>query len=250
MIPKKGRPCHIRVPTACQHFHPASVLFVCDPHDLGILDANKFQKEGLMEVLVLFDSKGGNVYKLALAIAKGISQVDGVEPRIRRVKETTPLDVIRDNESWSKFYDFKVSEVQEAVLDDLVQTEGLALGSPTRFGNPTPAIANFLESAGPLWLSGALAGKVAGVFTSTGTMHGGNEITLVTMMIPLMHLGYIIVPVGYTDPYVATTDRGGTPYGPSSLSGSEANEGPTEAELSIASTFGKRLAEITKKVRS
>jgi len=203
-----------------------------------------------MEVLVLFDSKGGNVYKLALAVAEGIEQVDGMKARIRRVKETTPLDVIRSNENWSKFYDFKVSTVQEVALDDLVETEGLAMGSPTRYGNMTPALANFLESTGRLWFHGALVGKVAGVFTSTGSMHGGNEMTLATMMIPLMHLGYIIVPMGYTDSNVLTTDRGGTPYGPSSVSGPRGDQEPSETELAVARSFGKRLAEITKKVRS
>ena len=203
-----------------------------------------------MEILVLLDSKGGHVYELAKAIAGGIQEVEGTEVRMRRVKETTPLDVIRGNEEWSKFYDFKMKEIPEATLDDLTECDGLAMGCPTRYGNVTPALGNFLESWGPLWVSGALVNKVAGVFASTGTMHGGNETTLISMMFPLMHLGYVIVPMGYTHPGVTETDLGGTPYGPTSVSNKEKpGELISETEAAIARAFGKRLAEITKKLR-
>ena len=203
-----------------------------------------------MEILVLFDSKYGNVYALAKAIAEGIGQVEGVTARLRRPKETTPMEVVRADERRSKFYDFITNEVPEATLDDLVQTEGLALGSPTRYGNISPAMGNFIESTGQLWLKGALIGKAAGVFCSTSSLHGGQETTLLTMMIPLTHLGFILVPMGYTDPGLMTTTRGGTPYGPTSVSGPMADQGPDEIELQIARAFGRRLAEVTKKLRS
>ena len=203
-----------------------------------------------MEILVLFDSKGGHVYELAKAVAAGIEEVPDMQVRMRRVKETTPLDIIRADDEWSKFYDFKMKEIPEAVLSDLSECDGLAMGCPTRYGNVTPAMGNFLESCGPLWVTGALVNKVAGVFTSTGTMHGGNETTLVSMMLPLMHLGYVIVPMGYTHPGVTETDLGGTPYGPTSVSNKEkAGELISETEAAIARAFGKRLAEITKKLR-
>jgi NAD(P)H dehydrogenase (quinone) len=109
-------------------------------------------------------------------------------------------------------------------------------------------MANFIESTGGLWFKGALVGKVAGVFTSTGTMHGGNEATLLAMFRPLAHLGYIIVPMGYTDQNVMTTTRGGTPYGPSSVS-NLGTPSPNDSELQIARAFGRRLAETTKKLR-
>ena len=160
------------------------------------------------------------------------------------------MEVIRSNETWSKFYDLVTAEIPEATLDDLVETDGLALGSPTRYGNIAPTMGNFLESTGPLWVKGALVGKPAGVFCSTGTMHGGNEATLLTMMIPLIHLGYIIVPLGYVDPGVMKTTLGGTPYGPTSVSEPRKNLGPDETELRLARVFGKRLAEIAKKLRS
>jgi len=203
-----------------------------------------------LEILVLFDSKGGNAYALAKAVAEGIREVEGMQPRIRRPKETTPMEVIRADKTWSEFYDFKIREIPEATLDDLVETEGLALGSPTRYGNMTPAMANFIESVGRLWATGALMGKAAGVFASTGTMHGGNELTLITMMVPLIHLGYIIVPLSYTDPGVMQTTRGGTPYGPTSVTGLPDYQGATDIELRLCRAFGKRLAEITKKLRA
>ena len=194
-----------------------------------------------MEILILFDSKGGHVYELAKAIVEGIREVPDVQVRLRRVKETTPLDVIRSNEEWSKFYDIKMKEVPEAVLSDLSECDGLAMGCPTRYGNMTPSMGNFLESCGPLWVTGALVNKVAGVFSSSGTMHGGNETTLISMMFPLMHLGYVIVPMGYTHPGVMETDLGGTPYGPTSVSNKEKpGELISETEAAIARAFGKR----------
>lgn len=202
-----------------------------------------------MEVLVLFDSKTGNTYELAKAIAEGISQVEGMEPRIRRVAETTPMEVVRADAKRSEFYDFISKEVPEATLQDLQETEGVAIGSPTRYGNPTPSMGNFIESTGPLWVSGALVGEPAGVFCSTTTMHGGNEATLLTMMIQLMHLGFIIVPMGYCNPGVLNTRTGGTPYGPSDVSGTHEGK-PDETELEIARAFGMRLAETTKKLRA
>lgn len=203
-----------------------------------------------MEILVLFDSKTGNTYALAQAVAEGIRQVEGVQPRMRRVSETAPMEVVRADPKRSAFYDFITKEVPEATLQDLQETDGLAMGSPTRYGNPTPSMGNFIESTGPLWVSGALVGEPAGVFCSTATMHGGNEATLLTMMIQLMHLGFIIVPMGYTDAGVQHTKSGGTPYGPSDVSGLDETHGPDEVETTIARAFGKRLAEITLKLRS
>ncbi len=203
-----------------------------------------------MEIMVLFDSKTGNTYELAKAIAEGMREVEGMNVRMRRVKETTPMEVVRADKDCSTFYDSITKEVPEATLKDMEETEGVAFGSPTRFGNTSPAMGNFLESLGGLWFKGALLGKVAGVFCSTGTMHGGNEATLLTLMVPLMHLGYIITPMGYSDAAVTSTQAGGTPYGPSTVTGGQPAKPLDESELKIARTFGKRLAETTKKLRS
>lgn len=197
---------------------------------------------------MLFDSKGGHTYELAKAVAQGIEQVVDMKARIRYPKETTPIEVIRSDQGWSEFYDFKTRELQEVAIDDVAETDGLAMGSPTRFGNMTPALGNFIESLGSLWSSGALIGKPAGVFCSTSSMHGGNELTLISMMIPLMHLGYIIVPAGYTTASAGTTSRGGTPYGPTSVS-SIGEAGLTDDEHAICLAFGKRLAEVAMKLK-
>lgn len=202
-----------------------------------------------MEVLVLFDSKGGHTYKLAEAVVEGVEQVEGVKARVRFVKETTPLEVIRNNSEWSKFYDWKTANLKEATLDDMSECDGLVMGCPTRYGNVTPALSNFIESMGPLWVKGVLVGKPGGVFTSTGTMHGGQETTLISMMFPLTHLGYIIVPIGYSDPAVSHTLRGGTPYGASSVSGPDGSQWPDEMELCVARAHGRRVAEIAKKLK-
>ncbi len=200
-----------------------------------------------MEILVLFDSKGGHVYKFAQGIVEGIEQVDGVKARVRRVKEVTPMEVIRGNAKWSEFYDWKEANVPEVTHEDMTECAGLVMGSPTRYGNVTPALGNFIESLGPLWTNDSLFGKPAGVFTSTGTMHGGQETTLVSMYFALAHLGYIIVPVGYAEPAVARTSRGGTPYGASNMAGMP-DEWPDEMELSVARALGKRVAETARKL--
>ncbi|MHB0911988.1 MAG: NAD(P)H:quinone oxidoreductase [Armatimonadota bacterium] len=198
-----------------------------------------------MEILVLFDSKGGYTYKLGQAVAEGILSV-GEQARIRQVPETTPVEVIRANEEWSKFYDWKEANVPKAQLSDLTECDGFAVGSPTRYGNMTPSMGNFIESTGPLWVSGALVNKPVGFFMSSTTMHGGQETTLISMMFPFMHHGCLIVPMGYTNPGIGATDRGGTPYGPSYVSGG--TEHPSETEAEIARAFGRRLVEITRKM--
>lgn len=203
-----------------------------------------------MEILVLFHSKSGVTYRLAKAVAEGIEEVEGMKARMRRVSNTTPIEAIRAVKKYSDFYDFIVKEVPEATLDDLLETEGVAMGSPTRYGNLAPSLGNFLESTGKLWLSNVLLGKVGGVFCSSNTMHGGNETTLVTMMLPLMHLGYTIVPLTFADLGVTKALRGGTPYGPSAVSALGDPQVPSDEELRLARVFGKRLAEITKKLRS
>ncbi len=199
-----------------------------------------------MEILVLFHSRYGTVYRLAKEIASGINDVQGVQARVRRSREVAPIEIIRSNPRWSAMYDKLEREVPEVSLSDLAETQGIALGSPTRYGNIEPSLGNFLETVGELWTKGSLLGKVGGVFCSTGTMHGGNETTLITMMLPLMHLGYIIMPLSYCDPGVSFTERGGTPYGPSCVAGTNDDKGPDDIELALCRIFGRRLAETTK----
>nr|MDQ2995063.1 NAD(P)H:quinone oxidoreductase [Pseudomonadota bacterium] len=135
-------------------------------------------------------------------------------------------------------------------LEELAQCDGLVLGSPTRFGNMAAPLKHFIDSTSSLWFSGKLAGKPAGVFTSTASMHGGQETTLVSMMWPLLHQGMLIVGIPYTEPDLTNTHSGGTPYGPSHLAGADSNLPMTEEELRLCKAFGKRLAECAVKLKS
>ena len=136
-----------------------------------------------------------------------------------------------------------------AQLADLEWADGIAMGSPTRFGNMASQMKNFIDQAGPLWAQGALEGKAATCFTSTGTMHGGQESTIITMWIPLVHLGMLVFGVPYSEPEINYTDRGGSPYGASTVSGSKNDWQPNETELSVAWKQGRRLAVLTHKLR-
>jgi NAD(P)H dehydrogenase (quinone) len=137
-----------------------------------------------------------------------------------------------------------------ANLEDLRETDALVLGSPTRFGNMAAPLKYFLDGTAALWLSGALAGKPAGVFTSTQTMHGGQETTLVSMMLPLLHHGMILVGLPYTERALNETQRGGTPYGASHVSGGMSPAALSEAEKSLAQALGRRIAALSVQLNS
>jgi NAD(P)H dehydrogenase (quinone) len=184
---------------------------------------------------------------MAKEIAAGVNEVEGMKARLRRSEEIAPMAIIESQERWKDCYETLQKEVPVATLDDLSETQGLILGSPTRYGNIEPSLGNFLETLGPLWISGTLLGKIGGVFCSTSTQHGGNEATLLTMMVPLMHLGYTIMPLGYCDPEVMSTAKGGTPYGPTTVAGGNDDEGPNEVELKLCRVFGRRIATLAKK---
>ena len=191
-------------------------------------------------ILVLYYSRNGSTKRLAYKIAQGIEQ-QGCEARIRTVPpvsnqigETQPG--IPDNG------DIYVNH------DDLKCCSGLALGSPTRFGNMASSMKHFWDGTSNLWLSGALVDKPACVFTSSGSLHGGQETTLMSMMIPLLHHGMVMVGLPYTLPELQTTQRGGTPYGVSHVSGLEGQEQLTKEEIALAIAQGSRLAAMAKKL--
>lgn len=196
-----------------------------------------------MEILVLYYSRHGAVRTMANLIARGVESVAPVRARLRTVPAvSTVTEATADS--------IPDSGDPYAELDDLQECVGLAMGSPTRFGNMAAPLKYFLDSTAGLWLSGALSGKPAAVFTSTGTMHGGQETTLTSMMLPLLHHGMLIVGLPYTEPALNRTRTGGTPYGASHLAGTR-NELPVsddEGELSIA--LGRRLAEAAVKLQS
>ncbi|NWG86946.1 MAG: NAD(P)H:quinone oxidoreductase [Hydrogenophilaceae bacterium] len=193
------------------------------------------------EILVLYYSLHGSVKQLASHIAHGVESVPGVQARIRTVPK-----VAAESEGPAKLVpDAGAPYVSHA---DLEQCIGLALGSPTRFGNMAAAMKYFWDSTSGLWLNGALAGKPACVFTSSASLHGGQESTLLTMMLPLMHHGMVVVGLPYSNPELNQTRAGGTPYGVSHFAGPDGKQPVTEEERRLAFAQGKRLAEVALKL--
>lgn len=188
------------------------------------------------EILVLYYSHYGAVKEMAQLIARGIEQTEGVKARLRTVPkvsavcEAAEADIPKDGPPYAE-------------LKDLEECIGLALGSPTRFGNMAASMKYFWDGTGSLWMKGTLAGKPACVFTSTSSLHGGQETTLVSMMLPLLHHGMLILGIPYTQPELVTTTAGGTPYGASHTAGMTSDKPITEAERKLSIALGKRLAE-------
>jgi NAD(P)H dehydrogenase (quinone) len=195
----------------------------------------------MQDVLVLYYSQGGAVKQLAQLVARGVEQVPGVRARLRTVPKVAPIT----EEIAPAVPDSGAPYVE---LDDLKECIGVALGSPTRFGNMAAALKYFWDGTSELWLQGALAGKPAAVFTSTGTQHGGQETTLISMMLPLLHHGMLIVGLPYTEPALSTTRSGGTPYGASHVAGITNDAAISEDEKKLTLALGKRLAEIALKL--
>ncbi|UHQ24333.1 NAD(P)H:quinone oxidoreductase [Lysobacter sp. 5GHs7-4] len=193
------------------------------------------------EVLVLYYSRGGSVARLARQIARGIGEVDGVQARLRTVP---PVAAVTQTAA-PPVPDDGAPYVESR---DLVECAGLVLGSPTRFGNMAAPVKHWLDGLGAEWASGTLVGKPAAVFTSTATQHGGQESTLLTMMVPLLHHGCVILGIPYTEPTLSSTRTGGTPYGASHVAGSQDDPQPSEDEAKLARALGRRVAELVAKV--
>lgn len=195
----------------------------------------------MKEILVLYYSRHGAVKEMAQLIARGIDDVQGASARLRTVPRVTTATQPQDPE-------IPESGAPYAELKDLEECIGLALGSPTRFGNMAAPMKYFWDSTASLWMKGALIGKPAAVFTSTSTMHGGQETTLTSMMLPLLHHGMLIVGIPYSEPELTTTASGGTPYGASHLAGSGSNQPITEHEKKLCIALGRRLARTALKL--
>lgn len=195
----------------------------------------------MSEILVLYYSLGGSVKEMANLVAHGIEQVSGVKARLRTVPKVSPVTRIAEP-------DIPPAGAPYAEYKDLEECIGLALGSPTRFGNMASAMKYFWDGTGDLWMSGALVGKPAALFTSTASMHGGQETTLISMMLPLMHQGMIILGLPYTNPELTGTTAGGTPYGASHVSGIADDKPITEEERKLCLALGRRLAETALKL--
>lgn len=192
-------------------------------------------------ILVAFYSRNGSTEAMAKAVAEG-AEAAGAEVRMRRVRDIVHRDIISNVPGWTENAARMEALYAAPTQDDAVWADGVALGTPTRFGNVSSELKSFIDSLGGAWFQGLLVGKAAGVFTSTSTLHGGNEGTLITMYSFLAHLGYIIVPLGYADPVVF---RAGSPYGATTVSGQN-NTPPTADDLEVARFQGRRLTQVAK----
>ncbi|MBP3858330.1 MULTISPECIES: NAD(P)H:quinone oxidoreductase [Pseudomonas] len=193
-------------------------------------------------ILVLFYSRNGSTSEMARQIARGIEQ-GGLEARLRTVPAISA-------ECEAVAPAIPDEGAMYASLDDLKNCSGLALGSPTRFGNMAAPLKYFLDGTSNLWLTGALVGKPAGVFTSTASLHGGQESTLLSMLLPLMHHGMLVTGLPYSESALLHTTAGGTPYGPSHHAGADGKRGLDEHEIALCRALGQRLATIARKLES
>ena len=193
------------------------------------------------EILILYYSRGGSVARLARQIARGVESVDGLQARLRTVPPVAPVTAVAAPPEPDDGAPY-------VTLQDLHECTGLILGSPTRFGNMAAPLKHFLDGTGAEWFSGALAGKPAAVFTSSATQHGGQESTLLSMQIPLLHHGMLLVGLPFTDPRLSTTRSGGTPYGASHVAGADDDPALSEDEIHLARALGRRVAGIARKL--
>ncbi|MEW7981820.1 MAG: NAD(P)H:quinone oxidoreductase [gamma proteobacterium symbiont of Phacoides pectinatus] len=192
-------------------------------------------------ILILYYSRYGGTAHMARQIARGVEEVEGMEARLRTVPEVSAVcertaPAIPDEGA------------PYSTLDDLRHCAGLALGSPTRFGNMAAPLKHFIDSSSRLWLNGALIGKPAGVFTSTSSLHGGQETTLTSMMLPLLHHGMLITGLPYSETGLLHTRSGGTPYGPSHLAGTDSDLPLSDEERTLAKALGRRLGEVARRL--
>ena len=195
------------------------------------------------EILVLYYSRHGAIRQMAQYVARGIGQTSGMSARLRTVPPVSPLPE-------ATAPSVPDAGAPYAELKDLEECIGLALGSPTRFGNMAAPLKHFWDTTAELWLSGKLAGKPAALFTSTGSLHGGQETTLLSMMLPLLHHGMVIVGLPYTEPELFATTAGGTPYGASHHAGAAGDRPVTDQERRLCLALGRRLAAVAVRLAS
>lgn len=188
-------------------------------------------------ILVLYYTRFGATAEMARHVARGIESVEPCSARVRTVPPVSPL-------SEATAPPVPDEGPPYAELADLEEIDGLVLGSPTRFGNMAAPLKYFLDQTSGLWATGALEGKPAGVFTSTGSLHGGQETTLWSMMLPLLHHGMYLVGLPYSEPQLAATETGGTPYGASHVAGSDGDRKLSHSEIHLCHAQGRRVAEL------
>lgn len=194
------------------------------------------------DILIIYYSRNGATEQLANEVARGVARIDGMSARVRTVPPVSPA-------TQATAPDIPTSGAPYVDPDDLEDCAGLILGSPTRFGNMAAPLKYFIDTLAGQWLSGTLAGKPGAVFTSTGSLHGGQETTLMSMMLPLIHHGMLITGLTYTaDDLLAETDSGGTPYGASHVAGTLGDKPLTEIEKKLARNLGARVADVARRL--
>ena len=201
-----------------------------------------------MKAIVVFYSTYGHVYKMAEAVAEGVKKVAGAEVDIRRVPETLPSEVLEKMGAVEAQKAF--AHIPECTVDELAQADAVIFGTPTRFGNMCGQMRQFLDATGQLWANGSLVGKVGSVFTSSATQHGGQESTILTFHVTLLHHGFVVVGLPYAFQGQMRVDEitGGSPYGASTIAGGDGSRMPSENELEGARFQGRHVAEIAKKL--
>jgi len=198
-----------------------------------------------VKILIAFYSRGGSTEALAEAIAKG-ARAEGAEATLRRAREVVSREVMAHAEGWTENADRMNAEYEAPTPADAEAADGITFGCPTRFGSIASELKAYIDSLGGLWFQGKLNGKAGSAFTSTQSVHGGNESTSIAMYNPMVHLGMVIVPLGYADPVLF---KAGTPYGASAVTGPD-NAPPTADDLEVARFQGKRVAQVAKALKA
>jgi NAD(P)H dehydrogenase (quinone) len=216
---------------------------------VALANGQQRRKSGMStRVKIVFYSMYGHIHQMAEAVAAGAREAPGTEVSLHQVPELVPAEVLA--QSGAAAARAKFAQVPVMSVDELVDADALIFGTPTRFGNMCAQMRNFLDQTGRLWVSGALVGKVGSVFTSTATQHGGQETTITSFHTTLLHLGMVVVGVPYAEQRLLDMSAisGGTPYGASTMAGSDGSRQPTDNELGIARYQGRHVAEIARRL--
>ena len=200
-----------------------------------------------MKILIVYYSMYGNTFELANHVLEGAKSVEGAQVVLKQVPDLLPEALIEKDPKIKEAKE-KQKHIPIASPLEIADYDAIIWGTPTRYGNVCAQVRNFIDQTSSLWLQGKLENKVSGVFVSTASLHGGQETTILSAMMPLIHMGMIVVGVPYSVPELLTTVSGGTPYGPTHVAGATSDLPITEDEAAIAKAFGKRIAEVTKKI--
>jgi NAD(P)H dehydrogenase (quinone) len=202
----------------------------------------------MIKVYIIFYTRYGNTLRLAELISDGVRSVKGCEPVLRRTAELAPEEIIQKDDRWKKARE-SLKTIREAKVSDLFDADAVIFGTPTRYGNMSSSLKDFIDKTAGVWVKGGLVGKVGAAFTSSSSIHGGQETTLLTMFIPMLHHGMIIAGIPYSEEKLFTTTAGGSPYGASSVTGVIADWPPTEEAEILARALGKRVADLAMKLK-